>query len=107
MSERKPQRNGKPRLINNQLYDPSYGAGPFDSLQAWEDASMLGFWTVEQQLPDALPPELTRSQCHKNPIGSRFELQDFRQTNDGDQQFDDFRSKSRFYSCPLCGWSCV
>jgi hypothetical protein len=33
-------------LINGQFYDPSYGTGPFDTLQEWEDASVAGFYTV-------------------------------------------------------------
>ncbi|HVK14127.1 MAG TPA: hypothetical protein VM597_35625 [Gemmataceae bacterium] len=29
--------------INDKFYDPSYGTGPYNTLLAWEDASLAGF----------------------------------------------------------------
>ena len=37
--------------IAGKIYDPSYGAGPFNNLREWEDAAIDGFINMEQ-LPD-------------------------------------------------------
>ena len=50
--------------INGKYYDPSYG-NQFESMQAWEDGSVEGFYR-----PDVLPGNATwRLVFRKNPAG--------------------------------------
>ena len=35
--------------ISGKYYDPSYGTGPFNTLQEWDDASVKGFYTRDAQ----------------------------------------------------------
>ena len=49
--------------IDGKYYDPSYGT-QFATLQAWEDASVMGFYTIGE-----LPDNNVRLVFRKNPVG--------------------------------------